>query len=89
MTFNGWKTVYSHNLDLMCQSELQQLPEWSEWSKRIDKVLSEMDYEDAIGCEFEDLINLAGLTDEVEAALNKLSKEHYTNKRIEKLNTDF
>lgn len=89
MTFNGWKTVYSHKLDLMCNSELQQLPEWNEWSKRIDEVLNEMAYEDAIGCELEDLISRAGLTGEVEAALNKLSKEHYTNRRIEKLKSDF
>lgn len=89
MTFNGWKTVYSHKLDLMCNSELQQLPEWNEWSKRIDEVLNEMAYEDAIVCDFEDLIDSAGLTDEVKAALNKLSKEHYTNRRINDLQKDF
>lgn len=89
MTFNGWKTVYSNQLDIMDYCELQQLPEWNNWSKRIDDVLNGMAYEDAIGCEFEDLINLAGLTGDVEAALNKLSKEHYTNKRIEKLKSDF
>lgn len=89
MTFSGWETTYSHKLDLMCHSELRLLGEWGSWISRIEVVLAGMDYEDAIGCEFEDLIGLAGLTDEVKAAKDKLIKDAVVNKRIEKLNADF
>jgi hypothetical protein len=44
-----------------------------------------MDYEDAMGCEFEDLINLAGLTGEIELAI----KEHDMDKRMKDLQSDF
>lgn len=86
MTINAWLDVSEHFFDFLTSySDIQSIPEWDGWKERINQVLSEMAYEDAMGCEFEDLINLAGLTGEIELAI----KEHDMNRRIENLKSDF
>jgi hypothetical protein len=85
MTIDEWCQNSDQFFDYLAHSEIYSLPEWDGWKERINQVLSEMAYEDAMGCEFEDLINLAGLTGEIELAI----KEHDMDKRIKDLQSDF
>lgn len=77
MTFEGW-IESGHFFDFLKYHELQSMPEWDGWVEIIDATLSNMAYEDSIGCDMEDLISLAGLTGEIELAL----KERMTNERM-------
>lgn len=85
MTIDEWGQNSDQFFDYLAHSEIYSLPEWDGWKERINQVLSEMAYEDAIGCEFEDLISLAGLTGEIELAI----KEHDMDKRMKDLQSDF
>lgn len=86
MTFEDWyNSTSEHFFDFLNYCELQSMPEWDGWAESLDATLSNMAYEDAIGCDMEDLISLAGLTGEIELAL----KERRMNERMEKLNSDF
>lgn len=84
MTFEDWLKL-GNFFDFLKYYELQSMPEWDGWVERIDATLSNMAYEDAMGCNMEDLISLAGLTGEIELAL----KERIMNERIDKLQEDF
>lgn len=84
MTFEDWISS-GHFFDFLKYCELQSTPEWDGWVERLDATLSNMAYEDAIGCDIEDLISLAGLTGEIELAL----KERIMDERMNKLNSDF
>lgn len=86
MTFEDWyNSTSEHFFDFLNYCELQSMPEWDGWVEIIDATLSNMAYEDAMGCDMEDLISLAGLTGEIELAL----KERMMNERMNKLNSDF
>lgn len=86
MTFEEWyNSTSEHFFDFLNYCELQSMPDWSGWVESIDATLSNMAYEDAMGCDMEDLISLAGLTGEIELAL----KERIMNERMNKLNSDF
>ena len=85
MTIDEWGQNSDQFFDYLAHSEIYSLPEWDGWKERINQVLADMDYEDAMGCEFEDLINLAGLTGEIELTI----KEHNMDKRINDLQKDF
>jgi hypothetical protein len=85
MTIDEWGQNSDQFFDYLAHSEIYSLPEWDGWKERINQVLSEMAYEDAMGCEFEDLISLAGLTGEIELAI----KEHDMDKRMKDLQSDF
>lgn len=86
MTFEDWyNSTSEHFFDFLKYCELQSMPEWDEWVERIDATLSNMAYEDAMGCDMGDLISLAGLTGEIELAL----KERRMYERIDKLQEDF
>lgn len=85
MTFEDWSSTPEHFFDLLNYCELKSMPEWDGWVERLDATLSNMAYEDAMGCDMEDLISLAGLTGEIELAL----KERIMNERMDKLNSDF
>ena len=86
MTFEDWyNSTSEHFFDFLNHCGLQAMPEWSGWVESLDATLSNMAYEDAIGCDMEDLISLAGLTGEIELAL----KERIMNERMNKLNSDF
>lgn len=84
MTFEDWCNS-GHFFDFLKYNELQSMPEWDGWVESLDATLSNMAYEDAMGCDMEDLISLAGLTGEIELAL----KERIMNERMNKLNSDF
>lgn len=89
MTFEDWYNSTSEHffdfLNFLNYRDLQSLPEWDGWVDKLDTALSNMAYEDAMGCDMEDLISLAGLTGEIELAL----KERIMNERMNKLNSDF
>lgn len=85
MTFEELVSTPDHFFDLLGYCELKSMPEWDGWIERINNLLSTMAYEDAMGCEMEDLISLAGLTGEIELAL----KERIMDKRMNKLHEDF
>ena len=85
MTFDGWSKTSDHFFDLLGHSEVYSLPEWDGWKERINEVLADMAYEDAMGCTFDDLVSLAGLNGEIEITI----KEHIVNERIEKAKEDF
>lgn len=89
MTFEDWyNSTPEHSFDFLNflnYCDLQSMPEWDEWVYKLDTTLSNMDYEDAMGCDMEDLISLAGLTGEIELAL----KGRIMNERMNKLNSDF
>lgn len=86
MTFGDWyNSTSEHFFDFLNYCELQSMPEWDGWADRLEATLSNMAYEDAMGCDMEDLISLAGLTGEIELAL----KERIMNERMNKLNSDF
>lgn len=86
MTFDDWNQLPDHFFDSLTNIDIYSLPEWDRWKERINQVLSEMDYEDAMGCEFKDLLSLAGIGEgEIELA----QKQQIEDKRIEKLNADF
>lgn len=86
MTFEDWyNSTSEHFFDFLNYCELQAMPEWDGWVERLDATLSNMAYEDTMGCDMEDLISLAGLTGEIELAL----KERRMYERIDKLQEDF
>ena len=86
MTFEDWyNSTSEHFFDFLNYCDLQSMPEWNGWVDNLDATLSNMAYEDAIGCDMADLISLAGLTGEIELAL----KERRMDERIDKLNSDF
>lgn len=86
MTFEDWyNSTSEHFFDFLNHCCLQSMPEWNGWVESLDSTLSNMAYEDAMGCDMEDLISLAGLTSEIELAL----KEHIIDERIDKLQEDF
>jgi hypothetical protein len=85
MTIDEWGQNSDQFFDYLAHSEIYSLPEWDGWKERINQVLSEMAYEDAKGCEFEDLINLAGLAGEIELTI----KEHDMDRRIKNIEKDF
>lgn len=86
MTFEDWyNSTSEHFFDFVEHCDLQSMPEWDGWVESLDDTLSNMVYEDAMGCDMEDLISLAGLTGEIELAL----KERIMNERMDKLNSDF
>ena len=85
MTFDIWNKEIDHFFDFLAHSEIYSLPEWDNWEEQINNVLADMAYEDAKGCEFEDLINLAGLKGEID----KARKQHIEDKRIENMQEDF
>lgn len=51
--------------------DLKLFPEWSNWKQKIEVQLNSMDYEDAMGCELEDLLNLTGVMKELILARKK------------------
>ena len=86
MTFEEWyNSTSEHFFDFLNYCDLQSMPEWNGWVDKLDTTLSNMAYEDAMGCEMVDLISLAGLTVEIELAL----KERRIDERMDKLNSDF
>lgn len=86
MTFEDWyNSTSEHFFDSLNLCGLQSMPEWDGWVESLDDTLSNMDYEDAIGCDMEDLISLAGLTGEIELAL----KKNRMDERMDKLQDDF
>ena len=86
MTFEEWyNSTSEHFFDFLNYCDLQSIPEWDGWVDKLDTTLSNMAYEDAMGCEMVDLISLAGLTVEIELAL----KERRIDERMDKLNSDF
>lgn len=88
MTLDTWLDLESSNnfFDfLLTYPELVGKPEWDNWEKRMDEVLSELPYEDAKHVSFKDLISLAGLEGEIELA----RKEYDTARRLENLEQDF
>lgn len=86
MTFEDWyNSTSEHFFDFLNHCGLQSMPEWDGWVESLDATLSNMAYEDAMGCDMEGLISLAGLTGEIELAL----KERIMNERIDKLQEDF
>lgn len=86
MNFEEWyNSTSEHFFDFLNYCDLQSMPEWNGWVDNLDATLSNMAYEDAIGCDMADLISLAGLTGEIELAL----KERRMDERIDKLNSDF
>lgn len=89
MTFEDWLNSSSEHyfdfLSFVKYCDLQSLTEWDGWVEHINNLLSTMAYEDAMGCDMENLISLAGLTGEIELAL----KEHRMDERMDKLNEDF
>lgn len=86
MTFEEWyNSTSEHFFDFLNYCDLQSMPEWNGWVDNLDATLSNMAYEDAMGCDMADLISLAGLTGEIELAL----KERIMNERMNKLQYDF
>lgn len=86
MTFEDWyNSTSEHFFDFLKYCELLSMPEWAGWADSLDATLSNMAYEDAMGCDMADLISLAGLTGEIELAL----KERRMDERMDKLNSDF
>jgi hypothetical protein len=85
MTFDTWNNASDHFFDFLAHSEIYSMPEWDGWKEQINNVLADMAYEDAEGCEFEDLINLAGLKGEID----KARKQHIEDKRMENMQEDF
>lgn len=86
MTFEDWyNSTSEHFFDFLNYCDLQSIKEWDGWVDKLDATLSNMAYEDAMGCDMEDLISLAGLNGEIELAL----KERRMDERMEKLNSDF
>lgn len=85
MNLKMWENAPDHFFDLLAHCEIYSLPEWDNWKEQINNVLANMDYEDAKDCEFEDLINLAGLKGEID----KARKQHIEDKRIENIQEDF
>lgn len=86
MTFEDWyNSTSEHFFDFLKYCELQSMPEWAGWVDKLDATLSNMTYEDAMGCDMADLISLAGLAGEIELAL----KERRMYERIDKLQEDF
>ena len=86
MTFEEWyNSTSEHSFEFLNYCDLQSMPEWDGWVDNIDAALSNMAYEDAMGCDMADLISLAGLNGEIELAL----KERIMNERMNKLQEDF
>ena len=89
MTFEEWyNSTPEHSFDFLNflnYCDLQSIPEWDGWVDKLDATLSNMAYEDAMGCDMVDLISLAGLTCEIELAL----KRRKMNERMNKLQEDF
>lgn len=85
MTFEGWSKSSDNFFDLLGHIEIHSLPEWDDWEKRINVALTDIAYEDAMECSFDDLISLAGLNSEIEVAM----KKHIIDKRIENAKEDF
>lgn len=87
MTFEDWyNSTSEHYFDFLTfYPDIQSIPEWSDLEERMDEVLQDMAYEDAIGCTFEDLIDYAGIRGKIEMA----RKQCIENKRIERMEGDF
>lgn len=86
MTIDAWLDVSEHFFDFLTSySDIQSIPEWSDWEERMDEVLQDMAYEDAMGCTFDDLIELAGIKGEIEMA----RKQCIENKRMKNKEEDF
>ena len=66
MTLDYWVQHSDNFLDyLTLVNDFDSFPEWTYWVKKIEEQLNSMDYEDALGCELEDLLNLAGISEEI------------------------
>lgn len=72
MTFDDWMQ-HSHNFFYLISQfgDLELFPEWPHWKQKIEEQLNSMDYEDAMGCELEDLLNLTGVMEELILARKK------------------
>ena len=72
MTCDDWIQRSENFFNLISQfPDLMSYPEWSIWKQKIEEQLNSMDYEDALGCELKDLLNLTGVIDELRLARKK------------------
>lgn len=72
MTYDYWIQHSENFFNLISQfPDLLDYPEWSLWKQKIEEQLNSMDYEDALGCGLEDLLNLTGVIDELRLARKK------------------
>ena len=89
MTFTDWIHDPEHSEHFFDTLRVSDLPGWPEWRQQIDDVLADIDYEDGIQCDFESLIELAGLKEEIQGAIDFDNKKAKEKVKLERIKEDF
>ena len=73
------------SLEFFFKLNYNHIPNSEEMYKKIKEVVASMEYEDFRNCELEDLIELAGIKEEIELA----EKQEKVKEKLKGMNEDF